>query len=491
MILAQYVLAGGTATSAGGVGIEFNKTESSENIDASTQLVYTVLVNVSNLLPEISNVSNLTVTDTYPAEVIYISAQPTPLTGTNNTFIVGNFTNNGTFTINITVLVRNITNGTMINNTANFSYTNETGVMVNASVSENTTVRNFPARNTSTITMTKTDSADPVDGGQNVTYAITVTSSGNGTAANVTVNDTYPTGFVYETSQPTPLAGTNNTWILGNMTTGTSVVVNVTLNIPNIFPSGTVFNNSVNATYQNESSGSLSTVATQSTTVNVPYVSGGGSGGGGGGGVSYGHTYTMTGVRQTFALKRTDKVLFKVGEVQHTLTILSVSPTAVLVQLYSQPQRFELAKGVPQEADLTNDGKMDVRLTLTSVSYYDANILIELLGIECVESWVCESWSACTAGTQTRECTDAKTCGTTKLKPKTSQECTAPVPAPSPKQAPAEPPATAAVYEPEPEPVVLVEPEAKMPALDTVFYALAVVALIALGIYLYWMRRKK
>ncbi len=486
-VLAPLVIAGGASTTTGGVGITLNKTDSTDPADASTQMVYTILVNITNLEHGVSNISNLTLTDTYPAEVIYISAQPSPLAGTNNTFIIGNFTSNDTFMVNITVLVRNITNGTLINNTANISYTNFTGTQINLSVAENTTVRNFPAINTSTITAAKTDSPDPVTGGDTLTYSITVTSSGNGTANNVTVNDTYPSGLIYSSAQPTPVSGTNNTFILGNLTPSTSIVVNITLTVPDIFADGTVLNNSVNVTYQNESSGLLSTVATQSTTVSNPPISGGGSGGGGGGGVSYyGHTYTMTTASQAFTLKRTDKVLFTIGTTQHTLTVLRISAAEVLVQVYSQLQQLSLVKNVPQEIDLDKDGKMDVLLTLTSIAYYDAVIKIDILGAECIESWVCDSWGECSAGTQTRECTDTKACGTTKLKPKTSQACT-PEPKPLPKPAQEAPPA--AVYEPEP--VLVVEPKTKAPVLDKVFYALAVVALVALGAYLYWLRRKK
>jgi hypothetical protein len=41
----------------------------------------------------------------------------------------------------------------------------------------------------------------------------------------------------------------------------------------------------------------------------------------------------------------------------------------------------------------------------------------------CVENWTCTDWSECTAGTQTRTCTDLKKCGTTKSKPSETQSC--------------------------------------------------------------------
>jgi len=41
----------------------------------------------------------------------------------------------------------------------------------------------------------------------------------------------------------------------------------------------------------------------------------------------------------------------------------------------------------------------------------------------CSERWVCWKWNNCTNGTQTRNCTDLNSCGTTNKKPATSQEC--------------------------------------------------------------------
>lgn len=42
----------------------------------------------------------------------------------------------------------------------------------------------------------------------------------------------------------------------------------------------------------------------------------------------------------------------------------------------------------------------------------------------CLENWSCGTWGTCTAGSQTRTCTDANNCGTTASKPVTSQTCT-------------------------------------------------------------------
>ncbi len=129
----------------------------------------------------------------------------------------------------MTVLVLNITNGTVINNTANATYNNETSAFLSAHDTESTTVLNPPVLNLSNISVTKTGNSSSVAPGSQLKYTITVNSTGNGTAYNVTVNDTYSAIVIFDSAQPSPLAGTNNTFILGNLTPGTSIAINITV----------------------------------------------------------------------------------------------------------------------------------------------------------------------------------------------------------------------------------------------------------------------
>ncbi|MEM2916298.1 MAG: hypothetical protein QXT19_03005 [Candidatus Woesearchaeota archaeon] len=261
------------------------KTDSPDPVNISTNLTYQINVTVTGN----GTAYNVTVNDTYPAEVIYLTSRPTPVSGTNNTWILGNLTQGTNFSINITVLVMNITNGSVINNTANVSFQNETSALFNYYAFAETIVLNPPVINYSNITITKANTPSPVEPGAQLTYTITVRSTGTGIAHNVTVNDTYPEPVIYDSSQPEPLAGTNNSWILGNLTAGTTIVMNITVNVSATAPDGTVLNNTVNATYQNETGALLSRNASSSATVQIVVPptppSGGGSGGGGAGGV--------------------------------------------------------------------------------------------------------------------------------------------------------------------------------------------------------------
>ena len=100
------------------------------------------------------------------------------------------------------MLVLNVSNNTIINNLANVTFRNDTGILLNNSALAQTTVLNPPVINVTNFTnisITKTDYPDPVNVSSNLTYQINVSSTGNGTAYNVTVNDTYPAEVIYLT----------------------------------------------------------------------------------------------------------------------------------------------------------------------------------------------------------------------------------------------------------------------------------------------------
>jgi uncharacterized repeat protein (TIGR01451 family) len=141
---------------------------------------------------------------------------------------------------------------------------------------------NFPGFD---LAITKTDSADPVNTGAALTYTITVTNNGAGTATGVTVTDTLPAGTTFVSAS----AGCNNTagtvtCTIGSINAGAQAVVTIDVTAPS--SAGTISNTaSVQGAQFDAVPGNDS--ATESTTVNTP---GGGGGGGGGGGTGGGGT---------------------------------------------------------------------------------------------------------------------------------------------------------------------------------------------------------
>ncbi|MEM4266221.1 MAG: DUF11 domain-containing protein, partial [Candidatus Woesearchaeota archaeon] len=324
--------------------LTITKTDTPDPVSASQNLTYQINVSSTGN----GTAYNVTINDTYPEQVIYLTSQPSPVSGNNNTWVLGNLTPGRNISINVTVLVRNITNGTTINNTANVTFQNETGSVILFGAVAQTLVLNPPVFNISNISIAKTDSPDPVTQGGQLNYTIVITSTGNGTAYNVTVNDTYPEQVVYYSAQPAPITGTNNTFVIGNLTPGTTVRINISVLVNEDLPNDTIINNTVNVTWQNETGILLSGSAGASTNVSniTPPTPPPPSPGGGGGGGRRG----------------------------------------VIIE--------------PEKENVT---------------------------LPCVENWACEEWSMCSDSVQSRICVDLNNCNTTKLKPATTRACNIPV----------------------------------------------------------------
>lgn len=176
--------------------------------------------------------------------------------------------------------VSNVANGTVINNTANITF-NTSNSTVFAFDTENTTIIN---NLTATSTLTKTDSPDPVAPGGTLTYTLIYTVT-NGTAFNVTINDTLPPELTFVSSTPAATSG-NNTWLAGNLTVGQSFTINITSTVNTNTTIGTIINNTAFANFENSTGSQSSINASSNTTTQSPASSGSSGGGGGGGGGS-------------------------------------------------------------------------------------------------------------------------------------------------------------------------------------------------------------
>jgi len=118
----------------GQLNISITKLDAPDPVNVSRQLNYTIQVNVT-----LGNASNITLVDLFPGLVIFLSGSPANFSG-NNTFLIGNLSENQSFTVNITVLVQNDTNNVVLNNTANITFQNNTQQTRTAQVTESTTV---------------------------------------------------------------------------------------------------------------------------------------------------------------------------------------------------------------------------------------------------------------------------------------------------------------------------------------------------------------
>jgi len=297
-----------------------NNTLEGNNISINGTRSYAIFINDSNSSQFTNNTINISTVNSSIDWVAIVLGEGNNFTNTTFTNRNGSirfpsvFTPNGTH--NVTQAKLNLTNHTLFVNSTNLSFLNTSAVVsfINVTFSDpypvfigsdmgsgvecvspqctsesftsllySYTVSQFTTYSASesnvSFTLTKTDSVDPVSAGSSLTYAITVSIS-SGNATNVTVSDAYPAGVpnnvLYVSSQPSPIAGTNNeNFSLPNLSSGESFTVNVTVTV-NASAVG-VLNNTAILRFHNASGGVVVANVTETTTVRSTAGNGGGT----------------------------------------------------------------------------------------------------------------------------------------------------------------------------------------------------------------------
>jgi uncharacterized repeat protein (TIGR01451 family) len=200
------------------------------NVLATANFSYTITV--TNLGP--STASNVSVSDTLPAGVTFVSATGG---GTNDAGVVG------------WPVVASFANGAMTNFTVTVTAP-ASGTLTNVASSTSATTDPSAGNNSSSFITTVTPVADvattksgpaSVAGNGLVTYTITVTNLGPSTASNVSVTDTLPAGVTFVSASG---GGTNSAGVVGwpvitSLANGATTSFTVTVTAPG---SGTLTN---------------------------------------------------------------------------------------------------------------------------------------------------------------------------------------------------------------------------------------------------------
>jgi uncharacterized repeat protein (TIGR01451 family) len=119
------------------------------------------------------------------------------------------------------------------------------------------------------LSVTNTDSADPISTGNNLIYTITITNNGSSTATGVTLTDTLPTGatFVSATPNQGSCNGTSTlTCALGTLTNSATATVTIVIVTPTA--AGTI-SNTASVTGDQADPNGTNNADTENTTVNV------------------------------------------------------------------------------------------------------------------------------------------------------------------------------------------------------------------------------
>lgn len=180
--------------------VTVSKSANPSSVPAGQPLTY--LITATNIANGMSAADNVTITDTLPLNVTFVSATPsagscstTPAanttTGAGNRTVtcnLGTINNGSQRTVQIVVRPNTATRGTTLGNVVDVTTTTTEIDTSNNQATANAVVT-APVVD---LVLNKVDTVDPVAVGDTTTYNITVTNSGPSAAENVVMNDPLP-----------------------------------------------------------------------------------------------------------------------------------------------------------------------------------------------------------------------------------------------------------------------------------------------------------
>ena len=197
------------------------KSDSPDPVLVGGKLTYTLTV--INKGP--SYATGVTLTDTLAGSVRFVSSTPSQgrCSGTNTvTCTLGNFASGDSATVAIVVTP---TAAGTITNTARV-----TGNETDPGTGDNTAQEATTVRPTADLSVTKSDSSDPILIGSNLTYTFTISNEGPSDATGVRLTDTLPEGVTFVSSTPSQgsCSGTSTVVCsLGNIRIGDGATVSI------------------------------------------------------------------------------------------------------------------------------------------------------------------------------------------------------------------------------------------------------------------------
>ncbi|PKP54324.1 MAG: hypothetical protein CVT90_01855, partial [Candidatus Altiarchaeales archaeon HGW-Altiarchaeales-3] len=193
------------------------------NATPGTEFNYNLVI--TNNGPSVAK--NVSVIDTLPTGVSFVSASGAICSGTANGFTcdLGNMTVGQSITVTVVVKMdSNVTESSVLNSVTVTSDTNDT-IDTNNNATENTSLNPI-----ADLKLTKTVNNSVPNIGETVKFTITVTNEGPSDATGVKVLDTLPSGLInpsYAPSQGTYNTSTN-IWDIKNISAGASVILEIT-----------------------------------------------------------------------------------------------------------------------------------------------------------------------------------------------------------------------------------------------------------------------
>ncbi len=218
--------------------LTITKTDTPDPNTVGETLTYEILV--TNTGP--STATNVVITDTLPAGLTFDSVSSTAGTASQASGVITvnipTLAVGADATVTVVTTIQPAFAGTTIANSATADADEAAPVTANSSTTVNPDID---------LSITKTDSVDPVNRGSQLTYTLVVTNSGPSGATNVEVVDTLPSDVTFVSATGgtvTGTVGTSNpvTVNVGTLASGESKTVTITVNVSQT--AAATFNNS-------------------------------------------------------------------------------------------------------------------------------------------------------------------------------------------------------------------------------------------------------
>jgi len=235
--------------------LSVSKKDSGDPVQPGENLTYTI--HYSNASDATETATNVVLTETYDPNVAFVSAIPSPDAG-DNQWNIGTLAPGQSGSVLVTVKVKELLpDGTHLLNRASLDSDDDS-----AAAKEITLVHSSPK-----LSVAKKDSADPVKAGENLTYTISYSNASNTaeTAANAVLTETYDPDATFVSATPSPDAGTDNRWTLGDLAPGDFGAVEVTVKVNKPLPDGTHLRNRAYLTSDDASAAAQEVTLVQSS----------------------------------------------------------------------------------------------------------------------------------------------------------------------------------------------------------------------------------
>jgi uncharacterized repeat protein (TIGR01451 family) len=244
--------------------------------------------------------SGLRITETYPSQVTFVSADPLPLGGTNNVWVTDTLDVGAARSIVVTVRVNSpVASGTMTNT-----------VVLDSNESLPLTATKQTQVAAPTLQLTK--SANPVGPVANslLTYTLLYTNSGSSYASNVVITDALPSNTTFQSCTfGCSLNGNIVAWNLGTLLQQTSNALTLVVQVNNNLPNGTILTNTARITSTELATVFATLVNTVSSAPNVSLLKSDGVASAAAGEVlTYQLAYTNTGTAPAQNVVITDRI---------------------------------------------------------------------------------------------------------------------------------------------------------------------------------------